>query len=324
MNLCNYEGDTPLHIACKNNSYQIAEEYLYSKLCRFNEPNKRTGETTLHYTCARNYLQLTKLLLKQFQDIHLDIDVQAYNGCTPLHMAIANRNYLVVRLLVKANASIYIQSIESIHGNYVVQMKSAEVWKELKKVGSPLRPRIKFKPVIGESDAKQLTDKRKLAESSVIGERTEKMAVETAESFNDETQNSGVNSVGVPFFINTHCYDAFSYAKGDKLMLKLLGTFKSDLYLPKEEVNVIMDFELKKKVIQKMNLSYLKLTSKLETSQIDFINAIEHQMKSLNEDFKLKMRVVNNETNEQVSIKRRTTDNVDKKMETANAKKINY
>ena len=107
-------------------------------------------------------------------------------------------------------------------------------------------------------------------------------------------------------------------------MLKLLGTFKSDLYLPKEEVNVIMDFELKKKVIQKMNLSYLKLTSKLETSQIDFINAIEHQMKSLNEDFKLKMRVVNNETNEQVSIKRRTTDNVDKKMETANAKKINY
>ena len=194
MNLCNYEGDTPLHIACKNNSYQIAEEYLYSKLCRFNEPNKRTGETTLHYTCARNYLQLTKLLLKQFQDIHLDIDVQAYNGCTPLHMAIANRNYLVVRLLVKANASIYIQSIESIHGNYVVQMKSAEVWKELKKVGSPLRPRIKFKPVIGESDAKQLTDKRKLAESSVIGERTEKMAVETAESSNDETQNSGVNS----------------------------------------------------------------------------------------------------------------------------------
>ena len=85
-----------------------------------------------------------------------------------------------------------------------------------------------------------------------------------------------------------------------------------------------MDFELKKKVIQKMNLSYLKLTSKLETSQIDFINAIEHQMKSLNEDFKLKMRVVNNETSEQVSIKRRTTDNVDKKMETANAKKINY
>ncbi len=306
MNLLNYEGDTPLHIACKLNAYEIVEEYLFSDLCRINEQNKRTGETPLHYSCSRNYIQLTKLLVKHLQKRTLDIDVQSYNGCTALHMAIANRNYLITRLLIKSNANTFVQSIESIHGNFICSIKNEEFFIDFNK-------KFVFKQknvmLTGKTNVleKSLGDVKKRAEILVDSNiDSDKFAVEITDvNIGDESVTAS-KKYGLDVYFE-HCCDAFNYALNDKIMLKLIGTFKNDLYLPRDEINAIMDCELRKKLVYKMNLSQLKITSSLESSQVDFIRAIENQMKALNEDFKLKMRLVNNE-NEQLGIKRRTNN----------------
>lgn len=314
MNLCNYEGDTPLHIACKNNSYDVAEEFLFSDLCKINEQNKRTGETPLHYTCSRNFIQLTKLLVKNLTKRNLDIDVQAFNGTTALHMAISNRNYLITRLLIKSNANIFVQSIESIHGNF---MKNCKLLSENEEIfyrnfnSRLLKDKQLIPPIKSESAVNSLEDAKKRAENTVGSViNTEKVAVEITDLRSDEQELGGksiikriLNEQGL-----THCLDSYHYAYKDKILLKLIGTLNSDLYMPKDEINIIMDCELRKKLENKFNFKQYKITSNIKNSQVDFIEAIENQMKNLNKDFKLKMKIMNNE-NEKINNLKRRTDN---------------
>ena len=298
MNLCNYEGETPLHIACKNNSYEVVEEFLFSDLCKINEQNKRSGETPLHYTCSRNYIQLTKLLVKNLLKRKEDIDVQSFCGVTPLHMAIANQNYLITRLLVKSKANKYVQSLESIHGNClqsyrVLSRKEDENNSQL--FNFQLK-KIKF--IKNDGKFNSLEDPKKAAEMIISNINVDKVGVEITDTRSEEQSSSGkINIPGLLLSkgkLFSHCCDAYSYGLKDQIMLKLIDTL-NDLYMSKDDINKIMDFELKKKFEYSLNLKQCKLTSNIKNSQMDFIKAIENQMRNLNEGLSLKVKIRENE-----------------------------
>ena len=70
-------------------------KYLFSKFNLLNEFNK------------------SLLLLLINVDLFNNFNIKAYNGSTPLHMTVANKNYLCTKLLLlESNASPYIETNE--------------------------------------------------------------------------------------------------------------------------------------------------------------------------------------------------------------------
>jgi ankyrin repeat protein len=107
INKLNYDGFTPLHIAVRANAYQSVELLIQSGICRINEKSPKDGMTALHYSSSLGVIKTTLLLLRQPDII---VDFKSYSGLTPLHIAVMNRNYFVVRKLIAYNAGMFEES----------------------------------------------------------------------------------------------------------------------------------------------------------------------------------------------------------------------
>jgi ankyrin repeat protein len=104
LNKFNYDSLTPLHIAAKSNCLKAVELIVKSGYCRINEKSVRDGMTALHFSAKFGFLKIVELLLKQSDII---VDSKTHSGLTPLHLAVINKNYFVVRKLIANQANIF-------------------------------------------------------------------------------------------------------------------------------------------------------------------------------------------------------------------------
>ena len=105
----NDEGLTPLICACRARQVKIAN-FLLTKGANVNVTTNFYRFTPLHYACFSDPSQdsvvtLTQHLIEQGSDVN----VQGYNGMTPLHRAAQLNNLKIVKLLLEhgANPNIY-------------------------------------------------------------------------------------------------------------------------------------------------------------------------------------------------------------------------
>jgi nuclear factor of kappa light polypeptide gene enhancer in B-cells 2 len=99
LNTINHDGCAPIHLAVLSESTDILSELLYNgRHLKINIPDKKSGYTALHYAAMRAKLTPIVNLLVKNEDI--DINAKSYIGCTPLHIAVANKNYMSTICLV--------------------------------------------------------------------------------------------------------------------------------------------------------------------------------------------------------------------------------
>ena len=116
INSINHDGFAPIHLAVLSQSLELVQELLYLKYLKINIQDKRSGLTALHYSSGKLNLYLISNLLVRNENIQ--IDVRAYNGCTPLHISITNKNYLITCLLLSQGADLNIQSDMPVHCDF--------------------------------------------------------------------------------------------------------------------------------------------------------------------------------------------------------------
>ena len=107
VNKLNYEGLTPLHIAVKKNCYKAVEILVSSCFCKVNVKSSKDGLTALLIAANLGLNKIVDLLLKHSE---IMVDVKSYSGCTPLHLAVINKSYFVVKKLISKGANILEES----------------------------------------------------------------------------------------------------------------------------------------------------------------------------------------------------------------------
>ena len=105
------EGNTPLHIAIKNNREEVIELLLAQGVDIHKHNN--TGSTPLHLAVKESDLQTVRMLLSQGADMHIPDD----QGFFPIHIAVENRNVDMIKLLMEYGESLSSDSdgIQPIH-----------------------------------------------------------------------------------------------------------------------------------------------------------------------------------------------------------------
>lgn len=76
-------GNTPLHLACQNNKFQVVEWLLNNTSVNVNGTNHKSGETALHQASQQGHLQIVKYLVAKGANVN-HTDPQ---GWTPLMVA---------------------------------------------------------------------------------------------------------------------------------------------------------------------------------------------------------------------------------------------
>ena len=100
INLQNDDGDTALHLACKNGTYRMAciLQYLIESKCDLSVPNFR-GELPLHVACRYKIsVKALKVLLRNNQG---NVNCQTMSGDTPLHIACQEVSIKVADYLIE-------------------------------------------------------------------------------------------------------------------------------------------------------------------------------------------------------------------------------
>lgn len=238
VNSISHDGYTPLHLAILSQSVEMVQELLYLKYLKINIQDKRAGLTALHHAAGKLNLYLISNLLVKNENIQLD--VRAYNGCTPLHMSIANKNYLITCLLLSQGANLNIQSDIPIHCDseiFAMALKKdnllrrciEEVLSKLKESGKELS--IKTEPdenklITDSEDPKEaLTDLAKKKDDISQGETKcvidlsdVKLSQEIKKIFEDECEKEkleDINDLKSKLALSQHNYDSFYYAQND-------------------------------------------------------------------------------------------------------------
>lgn len=99
LNAINHEGLAPIHLAVLNESSEIINELLYNRrYLKINIQDKRSGFTALHYAALRS--KLTPIVSLLVKNEEIQVDSRSFIGCTPLHIAVANKNYMTTLCLV--------------------------------------------------------------------------------------------------------------------------------------------------------------------------------------------------------------------------------
>lgn len=106
MNLTNYYGYTPLHMAIEREDIQIIEylfNYADDNNIKININGNNNGEDTLlHVAAERGNIQIVEHLLNYAKENNIKININACNraGDTPLHVAIERENIQIVEYLL--------------------------------------------------------------------------------------------------------------------------------------------------------------------------------------------------------------------------------
>lgn len=106
LNAINHEGLAPIHLAVFSESFEILSELLYNrKYLKINILDKRRGYTALHYAATRAKLTPMVNLLAKNEDI--EVNARSFIDATPLHIAVANKNYMSTICLVRSYSFFY-------------------------------------------------------------------------------------------------------------------------------------------------------------------------------------------------------------------------
>lgn len=100
-NLQDENGDTPLHLAVKNNHITIIEKLLENNSLDLNLQNK-DGETPLHIAAQNGYTEITEKLLKNNS---VDSNLQDIIGENPLHAAAEHGWIKIVEKLLESSSA---------------------------------------------------------------------------------------------------------------------------------------------------------------------------------------------------------------------------
>lgn len=103
--LLNYDGQSCVHMAAAAGSNPVLDHLLSPNVGHnVNIKHGRSGRTILHEAvCSRN-LQLVIHLLRHKVSFKLDVDCKAFDGSTPLQMALCNGNKEAALLLKRSGA----------------------------------------------------------------------------------------------------------------------------------------------------------------------------------------------------------------------------
>ena len=223
----NHDGYSPLHIAVMNKSKELTRELLYVKALKINMADRRTGMTALHHAAAFSDLLTICSLLVNNEAI--EIDAKAYNGCTPLHVAVANKNYLIAALLIKHGANIYLQSDTPVHNDSELYHSAQRKYNTLRKVienhvqTTAVRPAVTLEKTEMESEsdrvaarpADQALNPFTFPDAKLSEEVFRAYEQETEREKSDEYSDSRIRTIP-----SQHNYDAQFYAQNDQWVRK--------------------------------------------------------------------------------------------------------
>ena len=91
--ITNYDGDTPLHIACKHGQVEFVKYLTEQCMCDPSIEN-RSNELSVHYACQHS-LEMVELVSD------CDLESKTSDGVTPLHIACLHRKLDIVRYLIE-------------------------------------------------------------------------------------------------------------------------------------------------------------------------------------------------------------------------------
>nr|XP_054758089.1 NF-kappa-B inhibitor epsilon-like [Lytechinus pictus] len=108
LRLKNYEGLTCVHLATLRRDIGLLT-YLVAIGANVNEPDGKSGRTSLHYAVEMNDFHLVQCLLCE---LHADVDAVTFDLCTPLHLAAGRGHEDIACLLHGARADTQVQNFE--------------------------------------------------------------------------------------------------------------------------------------------------------------------------------------------------------------------
>ncbi|XP_780345.1 NF-kappa-B inhibitor epsilon [Strongylocentrotus purpuratus] len=108
LGLKNYEGLTCVHLATLRRDMNLLK-YLVAIGANVNEPDGKSGRTSLHYAVEMNEFHLVQCILC---DLGADVDAVTFDLCTPLHLAAGRGHVDIAFLLHGARADTQVQNFE--------------------------------------------------------------------------------------------------------------------------------------------------------------------------------------------------------------------
>ena len=100
VNKCENNGNTPLHIALKNNQLDIVNFLLSNFQCNFSIKNLE-GEFPMHIAC-RTTLRILKMVIKKSTSRNVSVNYPTKYGDTPLHIACKSGMLDIVKYLTES------------------------------------------------------------------------------------------------------------------------------------------------------------------------------------------------------------------------------
>lgn len=99
--ICNYDGLSPLHIACMRGHHDTVS-HLIKKGANSNDACDNDGKSPLYLACEFGHLSVVKLLLRSKADVNFcDND-----GASPLFIASQQGHDVIVKLLLNNGANV--------------------------------------------------------------------------------------------------------------------------------------------------------------------------------------------------------------------------
>lgn len=104
VDLKNYSGFTPLHLAVLNGQYEAVYVLIHELKCDLNIHDGKSGRTALHHAIEAHNYPMAKLLVQS----RADVNVLTYDECSPLHFAVARGLLKEADMLLRNNADLYL------------------------------------------------------------------------------------------------------------------------------------------------------------------------------------------------------------------------
>ena len=100
INECDTNGETVLHIACRDGSLECIRALVQSRRCNANIQSTN-GSTALHVAIICNKYQRKILLQCILECDEVDLNIRDHAGQTPLHLAVVHNDFKAASILLK-------------------------------------------------------------------------------------------------------------------------------------------------------------------------------------------------------------------------------
>ncbi|XP_056617944.1 B-cell lymphoma 3 protein [Triplophysa dalaica] len=114
LEIRNYEGLTPLHLAVQNRDKKLAK-ILLDRGAEINSGDNKSGRSPLMHAVENDCIDMVSLLIES----RCDVNAQSYSGNTALHSACGRGRIEIVRLLLKNGAD---SSLKNNHNDTAIMV----------------------------------------------------------------------------------------------------------------------------------------------------------------------------------------------------------